>query len=89
MRLAPAALPEARPLRFGRLPRLVAADAGFCSPSQERTVEEMGMKYVSVPNLSTKSEHRQRHQKKLWFRRDRNGETVARAASAYSNDGTD
>ena len=47
----------------------VAADAGFYSQGNERTVEEMGVQYVSVPNLSTKSEERRRHQKKRWFRK--------------------
>jgi IS5 family transposase len=55
--------------QLGRVPRLVAADAGYYSQSNEQAVTEMGVKYVSVPNLSTKSEQRRQHQKKRWFRK--------------------
>jgi IS5 family transposase len=55
--------------RLGRVPRLVAADAGFYSQHNERAVEQMGVEYVSVPSLSTKSQQRRRHQKQRWFRK--------------------
>jgi IS5 family transposase len=55
--------------QFGRVPRMVAGDAGFYSASNERKLGEMGVKQVSVPNRSTKSPERRRHQKKRSFRR--------------------
>ncbi len=55
--------------QFGRVPKLVVADAGFYSASNERKLGEMGVKQVSVPNRSTKSPERRRHQKKRSFRR--------------------
>ena len=65
--LVPAVAEHERQL--GRVPRLVAADAGYYSQRNEQAVAEMGVKYVSVPNLSTKSEQRRQHQKKRWFRK--------------------
>jgi len=41
--------------RLGRVPRLVTADAGYYAPSHERAVEEMGVKWVAVPNRNTHS----------------------------------
>lgn len=55
--------------QLGRVPRLVAADAGYYSQRNEQAVAERGVKYVSVPNLSTKNEQRRQHQKKRWFRK--------------------
>ncbi len=55
--------------QFGQAPRLVAGDASFYSSSNEAKLEEMGVEQVSVPNRSTKSPERRRHQKKRWFRR--------------------
>jgi IS5 family transposase len=73
--LVPAVMDHQRQL--GRVPRLVAADAGFYSLSNERTVQQMGVEYVSVPNLATKSEERRRHQKKRWFRKGQKWRTGA------------
>jgi IS5 family transposase len=53
--------------QFGQVPQLVAGDAGFYSAPNERELEEMGVKQISVPNRSTKSPERRRHQKKRWF----------------------
>ena len=50
-------------------PRIVAADAGFYSQANEKRLEEMGVKNVSVPNRNTRSEQRRLHQKKRSFRR--------------------
>jgi len=55
--------------QFGRVPRMVAGDAGFYSASNERKLGEMGVKQVSVPNRSTKSPERRRHEKRRSFRR--------------------
>jgi IS5 family transposase len=54
--------------RLGRVPHLVAADAGFYSAAAEATVKAMGVKRVSVPNRSTKSAQRKQEQKKRWFK---------------------
>lgn len=50
------------------VPRMVAADAGFYSQANEKRLEEMGVKNVSVPNRNTRSEQRRLHQKKRSFR---------------------
>jgi IS5 family transposase len=54
--------------QFGRVPRLVAADAGFYSLANERKVQEMGVSWVAIPNRSTHSEERRKLQKRRWFR---------------------
>ena len=47
---------------------MVAADAGFYSQANEKELEEMGVKNVSVPNRNTRSEQRRAHQKKRSFK---------------------
>jgi IS5 family transposase len=54
--------------RFGRVPRVVAADAGFYSHANEKKVQEMGVSWVAVPNRSTHSEERRKLQRRRWFR---------------------
>ena len=54
--------------RFGRVPRTVAADAGFYSQANETKVLEMGVRWVSVPNRSTHSQERRKLEKRRWFR---------------------
>jgi IS5 family transposase len=54
--------------RLGRVPRLVAADAGFYSASNEALAKAKGVKRLCIPNRSTKSRERKRAQKKRWFR---------------------
>jgi IS5 family transposase len=53
---------------LGRMPRLVAADAGFYSAKNEAAAKAKGVKRVCIPNRSTKSATRRREQKKRWFR---------------------
>jgi transposase, IS5 family len=53
--------------RFGRVPRVVAADAGFYSQASEKKVQEMGVSWVAVPNRSTRSEERRELQRRRWF----------------------
>jgi transposase, IS5 family len=53
--------------RLGPVARIVAADAGFYSQANEKRLEEMGVKNVSVPNRNTRSEQRRSHQKKRSF----------------------
>jgi IS5 family transposase len=54
--------------KLGRVPRLVAADAGFYSGRNEAAAKVMGVKRVCIPNRSSKSPERKREQKKRWFR---------------------
>jgi len=54
--------------QLGRVPRTAAADAGFYSARNEAAALQMGVQQVAVPNLSTKSQQRKRHQKRRWFR---------------------
>ena len=54
--------------KLGRVPRLVAADAGYYSQAKEEAVEAMGVDYVSIPNRSTRSQERRKLQKRRWFK---------------------
>ena len=63
--------------QFGRVPQLVAGDAGFYSADNEAELQEMGVRQISVPNRSTKSAERRRHQKKRSFRRGQKWRTGA------------
>jgi IS5 family transposase len=54
--------------RLGRVPHLVAGDAGFYSARGEKAAHDMGVKRVSVPNRSTKSQERRKLQKTRWFK---------------------
>ena len=53
--------------QLGRVPEWVAADAGFYSAKGEKAAYDKGVKRVSVPNRSTKSEERKKQQKERWF----------------------
>jgi IS5 family transposase len=63
--------------QFGRPPRLVAADAGFFSAHNEAAAHARGVKRVSIPNRSTKSAERKKHQKLRWFRNGQKWRTGA------------
>jgi transposase, IS5 family len=54
--------------KLGRIPRLVATDAGFYSARNEAAAKAMGVKRVCIPNRASKSPERKREQKKRWFR---------------------
>ena len=54
--------------KLGRVPHLVAADAGFYSAKNEAAAKAKGVKRVCIPNRSSKSQARKREQKKRWFR---------------------
>jgi len=60
---------ETHQRKLGRVPRLVAADAGYYSRTNEEAVKEMGVDYVSIPNRSTRSEERRKLQKRRWFKK--------------------
>ena len=60
---------ETHQRKLGRVPRLVAADAGYYSRANEEAVKVMGVDYVSIPNRSTRSEERRKLQKRRWFKK--------------------
>jgi IS5 family transposase len=60
---------ETHQRKLGRVPRLVAADAGYYSQANEEAVKDMGVDYVSIPNRSTRSEERRKLQKRRWFKK--------------------
>ncbi len=60
---------EAQIRKLGRVPQLVAADAGFYSQAQERAVQEKGVKWVAVPNRNTGSMQRKKLEKRRWFKK--------------------
>ncbi len=45
---------EAQEAKLGRVPRLLAADAGFYSSKNETAAKAKGVKRVCIPNRSTK-----------------------------------
>ncbi len=55
--------------RLGRIPRMVAADAGFYSRENEKAGQAQGVRWMSVPNKKTASSERKRLQHERWFRR--------------------
>lgn len=55
--------------RFGRVPRTVATDRGFWSAKNERDVQALGVKRVSIPATGKLSRTRLRIQRSRWFRR--------------------
>ena len=55
--------------KLGRTPWLLAADAGYYSRANEEGAHALGVKYVSVPNRSTRSEERRKLEKQRWFKR--------------------
>jgi transposase, IS5 family len=54
--------------RLGRVPRAVAADAGFYSHENEKAAHALGVQRMSVPNKKTKSGERKLLQRQRWFR---------------------
>jgi IS5 family transposase len=54
---------------LGRAPQLVAADAGYYAQAHERAVEQMGVKWLAVPNRNTTSQDRKMREKSRWFKK--------------------
>jgi len=54
--------------RFGRVPRMVAADAGFYSRQNEKAGQALGVQWMAVPNKNTTSSERKLLQHQRWFR---------------------
>jgi transposase, IS5 family len=55
--------------RFGRPPRLVAADRGVYSPENEGECRKRGIERVCLPKPGKKSQQRREHERQGWFRR--------------------
>lgn len=55
--------------RFGKPPRLVAADRGVYSPDNERECRKRGIEQVCLPKPGKKSERRREYERRGWFRR--------------------
>lgn len=55
--------------KLGRIPGWVAADAGFYSHANEQGAQALGVKYVSIPNRSTRSVERRLWEKQRWFKK--------------------
>jgi transposase, IS5 family len=60
---------EVHQRKLGRTPRWLAADAGYYSRANEEGALALGVKYVSIPNRSTRSEERRKLEKQRWFKR--------------------
>lgn len=60
---------EAHERVLGRVPRLVAADAGFYSQAQERAAHAKGVRWIAVPNRSTRSPERKKLERSRWFKK--------------------
>lgn len=60
---------EAHKQILGRVPILATADAGYYSQAQEKAVEEMGVKWVAVPNRNTRSVERKNKEHSRWFKK--------------------
>jgi len=54
--------------QLGRVPHMVAADGGYYSQANEQKVQQLGVRYVSVPNRGTRSPERRQLQKRRWFK---------------------
>jgi IS5 family transposase len=51
---------------LGRVPKVVAADAGFFSTDNQTQAEEKGVQKLSVPNKRTRSRAVWQHQRQRW-----------------------
>jgi transposase, IS5 family len=59
---------EAHQRKFSRVPRLIAADAGYYSHANEEGAHALGVKQVSIPNRNTRSQARRQLEKQRWFK---------------------
>jgi len=55
--------------RFGKAPRLLAADRGLSSPENDRLAREAGVKRVVIPYAGKAPPERVKQEKERWFRR--------------------
>jgi transposase, IS5 family len=56
---------EAHRRKLGRVPRWVAADAGFYSQANEQEAKALGVRSASIPNRKTRSKQRRRWEKSV------------------------
>jgi IS5 family transposase len=54
---------------LGKIPRMVAADAGFYSPDNRLQAQEKGIEKLAVPNKKTRDRTVWQHQRQRWFKR--------------------
>jgi transposase, IS5 family len=54
---------------LGRIPELVAADAGFFNNDNESKAKALGVKKLAIPNKKTRAPARLALQRQRWFRR--------------------
>jgi len=54
---------------LGRVPKMVAADAGFFSPANQVPAQEKGVERLAVPNNRTRSRSVWQQQRQRWFKR--------------------
>ncbi len=59
---------DAQVQTLGRVPRVVAGDAGFYSATNDAAAHAQGVTRVCIPNRSTTSAERTREQKKRWVK---------------------
>jgi IS5 family transposase len=69
--------------KLGRVPRLVATDAGFYSARNEAAAKVMGVKRVCIPNRSSRSPERNASRRSAGSAMARNGARDAKDASAW------
>jgi transposase-like protein DUF772/DDE family transposase len=67
---------------LGRLPNVATADAGYYSQVQERAAQEQGVKWIAIPNRSTRSVERKTKEKADGSRKRNVGVQAVRAVSA-------
>jgi IS5 family transposase len=59
---------EAHKKRFGDVPHAVATDRGFYKKTNETTLKDAGVRYVSTPHCGKKSKKRTEYESQLWFK---------------------
>jgi hypothetical protein len=74
--------------KLGRVPRLVAADAGFYSAKNEAAAKAKGVKRVCIPNCTSKSAARKRSRRSDGSATASDGAPGAKAASASASAAT-
>jgi len=55
--------------RLGQVAALVAPHAAFHSPTNETTIQNLGVKHISVPDRPTRNPTLRKIQKTRWFRK--------------------
>jgi IS5 family transposase len=75
---------EAHERKLGRLPQLLTADGGYYSQAQEQAVQQKGVKWVAVPNRSTRSRERKQMEKSRWFKKAQRWRTGCEGRSSVA-----